>query len=78
MDNEKYLDREDVEGLGWIYDPTTGSFKKGDSLLGLHNSRGIEIGKRIVIQKNNSSPVFAEPIKNKSELIKLMQKHNIE
>lgn len=80
----KYLDREDIDSLGWELDIV----KIGDNLLPLHrlgnyvittsqkaynNSKILDISYITSIGPDKLSRVFRGTIKNKSELSKLMK-----
>jgi hypothetical protein len=73
----KYLDKEDIESLGFItYDDTT--FDKGDLQIRFNcllRKKGQGLG--LVIYDRYSGIIFTGYIKNKSELIKLFKQLDI-
>lgn len=71
----KYLDREDIESLGWDTDDNGQCYNKtsGFTLYGLYPWEDINEYK-ITIEMDT---VFLGIIKNKSELIKLLKQLNI-
>ena len=74
----KYLDKEDIESLGWIktIHKTVECFKLNNNYLFHFNESNIFISID-VISEINTTQLFRGVIKNKSELKKLMQQFNI-
>ena len=79
----KYLDREDIESLGWSYSLTFSKegvydeYSKtdgehGDYYLRVHNTGGLSIGEHWV-----QLDVFKGTIKNKSELKRILKQLGI-
>lgn len=81
----KYLDQSDIESLGWMYDMTDFNNKfvflvnQRYKINSMYNLVKYDDQDLITISKkdDNSSYIFKGIIKNKSELIKLMQQLNI-
>lgn len=71
----KFLDKEDIESLGWTYDDRCSRFKKGEARLCFNDNKA---WKSIIIQKNKTSPAFSDIAKNKNDLKKIMFNANIE
>lgn len=73
----KYLDQEDIESLGWVYD-TSNIFYKNKYCLIIND---IRLGSIEIILDNSESTVdfnlFNGTVKNKSELRKLMKQLEI-
>lgn len=78
----KYLDKEDIESLGWKESPRgyRFDFKTKDDDFQLYFDDRIfseELGVGITIYDWNSEVIFTGYVKNKSELKKLLQQLNI-
>ena len=71
----KYLDKEDIESLGWKMDSIY-SHKYKDDFYIEYNSK-ISIHEDTIEIKNNQQTLFSGYIKNKSELKKLMKQLDI-
>ena len=79
----KYLDREDIEECGWVYNEEEGRFRFRDnemySLTVFHNEAiMIKYIWRETEHNENFDFKFDGTIKNKSELKRLMKQLNIE
>tara|TARA_R110002051_G_scaffold117840_3_gene191713 strand:- start:440 stop:844 length:405 start_codon:yes stop_codon:yes gene_type:complete len=84
----KYLDREDIESLGWVRDMERGMTKDSkvyykDNYMLLHDNNGISIcvadpaKDKKMMYYLRSNEVYMLNIKNKSELKKLLKQLNI-
>jgi len=76
----KYLDREDIESLGWTYykthsGTTTNEFELGEYTLTFDSDFSDKWN--LTIDFENGFNLFHGSIKNKSELSKLMKQLNI-
>ena len=65
----KYIDREDIESLGWKYDEEKCHFTYGES-LSLYHLSSIH---KVNILNNRDADTFRGTVKNKSELKKVMK-----
>lgn len=73
----KYLDKEDIESLGWEYDDMyrdggTTIFVKNDYTLENYNSNKATSSNKVLI-RDSKKVVFDGDVKNKSELVKVLQ-----
>ncbi len=83
----KYLDKEDIESLGWKFGTTFKNlevFHKNSNVL-FFNSKSLDISisepissnKNETMKERLTQSIFCGTLKNKSELKKLMQQLNI-
>ena len=77
----KYLDREDIENLGWVFNTENKNFElktaKKSLRLQWFDNNAYNWLMIVSIHKETNNTLFDGAIKNKSELIKLMEKLNI-
>lgn len=79
----KYLDRSNIESLGWkeeTYNTIKGFIKNNKFLIVNYNYKTkpiVDISYFPIFKNQGLSRIFRGTIKNKSELIKLMQQLNI-
>lgn len=75
----KYLDKENIESLGWIKGEYKSviCFMKDDKMLTWLGNPFLDISVIPIFKNQSHSQIFRGIIKNKSELKKLMQQLNI-
>ena len=71
----KYLDKEDIESLGFVRDSIYSHKYKNDYYIEYNSKKSIHLD--TIEIKNNQQTLFSGYIKNKSELKRLLKQLNI-